>query len=309
LQAQFFGPPADTGFLGPPPGVPPLVALAAVTTAVVAWLLVPILRRDAVARFWALGMFLAVAPLSATFPSDRLLLFVGLGGSALVTRILDTWVRSWLESGKASARAVVAALFAVLHVAVSPLLLAARSAQMELFGVAADRAQAALPSDPSITGKTIVIVAAPTLLFSSYIPAERRVLGLPYARHQYVLASASSAITVERNGPHGLTLRPEHGFLYTPLERHYRGSSPLQVGQAVQLSAMTARISALSDGRPSAVDFDFTGPESSYEFVTWKGDRFVPFELPAPGGAVQLPEEDFGQILGRTLASILAGGA
>jgi hypothetical protein len=308
LQGQFAGPPADTAFLGPPPHAPLIVALALLTALVVAWLVVPILQKDALARFWALGVLLSVLPLSATFPSDRLLLFVGLGGSALVARIVDTWVRALFsgEAGRAGrARPVVALLLSALHLVAAPVLLSVRSAQMELFGIAADRAARSLPSNSSILGKSVVIVAAPTLLFANYIPAERRVLGQPYAGYQYVLASASSRIQVESTGPRRLTLRPEHGFLYTPLERHYRGAAPFTVGQEVTLSALRARIDAIVDGRPSAVSFEFTAPLASYVLVTWKDGEYVPFRPPRPGEVVTLGEEDFGQILGRTLMRVL----
>lgn len=308
LQGQFAGPPADTAFLGPPSHAPFIVALAFATALLVAWLLVPILRRDSAARFWGLGMLLAVLPLSATFPSDRLLFFVGLGGSALVARVVDTWARALAGGTRGKARPAVATLFAILHLAVAPVLLAARSAQMEIFGIAHDRAAASLPSGPSSLAKSVVIVAAPTLLFANYVPAQRRVLGEDYASYQYVLASASSRVRVARTGPRQLTLLPEHGFLYTPLERHYRGAAPLAVGQEVTLSALRARIEAVKDGRPSAVSFEFTAPMGSYLFVTWKDGEYVPFEIPKAGEARELPAEDFGQILARTVERALGAG-
>jgi hypothetical protein len=307
LQAEFSGPPADLAFLGSPATVPLLVGLAAVTLGGVAWLVVPILRRDARARFWALGMVLAVLPLSSTFPSDRLLLFASLGGAALVARVLDTQLRAWLVTRRASARGVAAALLGFLHLVVAPVLLVGRSAQMEHFAVAERRAARSLPTGPSIRGKAIVIVAAPSLLFSMYIPAERRVAGEAHARYQYVLASASSPIHVERTGDRQITLRPEQGFLYAPLERHYRGGSPFRLGQEVRLSAMTARIRAMQSGRPSAVSFDFPAPSRSYVFVTWRDGRYVPFEIPPPGESVLLPEEDVQQLLLRSLAEPIAG--
>ena len=306
LQGEFSGPPAEMAFLGPPTAVPLLVGLAAVTLGFVAWLVVPILRRDALARFWGLGMLLAVLPSSSTFPSDRLLLFVSLGGAALVARMLDTWVRAWLETGKASARGVAAAFLGFVHLVVAPALLVGRSAQMERFAVAERRAAGSLPADPSIRGKTIVIVAAPSLLFSMYVPAQRRVAGKAHARYQYVLASASSPIHVERTGDRQITLRPEQGFLYSPLERHYRGKNPFGLGQEVRLSTMTARIREMQSGRPWAVSFDFPAPSESYAFVTWRDGRYVPFELPRPGESVVLPEEDIHELLVRSLTEPVA---
>ncbi|MDB5384653.1 MAG: hypothetical protein JWM11_299 [Planctomycetaceae bacterium] len=46
----------------------------------------PLLRRDRIARFFATGMLLAVIPVCATFPMDRLLMFTGLGAFGLMVR-------------------------------------------------------------------------------------------------------------------------------------------------------------------------------------------------------------------------------
>ena len=48
----------------------------------------PLLRREPVARFWALGMVLSLIPICATFPMDRLLFFVGLGAAGLLAQFL-----------------------------------------------------------------------------------------------------------------------------------------------------------------------------------------------------------------------------
>ena len=61
---------------------------AVACVAMLAAALAPLLRRDREARFWTLGMVLALLPISATFPANRLLFFVGLGAMALLARLL-----------------------------------------------------------------------------------------------------------------------------------------------------------------------------------------------------------------------------
>ncbi len=301
LQGQFSGPPSDLAFLSPPSVQPALIGLSVVTALVLLVVFVPLVRRDVTSRFWALGMALSLVPLGATFPSDRLLVFVGLGAMALLARLFTVWIARAGSRGRLDFATVVVALLALRHVVLAPLLLPVRAAQMELFGVAHDRGAEGIPSGASIREKTVVVLAAPTLLFANYIQAERALTGVPRPAHLYVLASASSQIDVERTGPETLTLRPEHGFLYTPLERHYRGTAPFHVGDRVALSTMSATIGALgSDRRPSAVVFSFPEPAETYVFVKWRGDRFVPFALPPVGGHATLPEEDFGKILVET---------
>ena len=56
------------------------IALARLTWLL--WVLAPLLRRDRTARFWAGGMLLAVVPLCAMIPMDRILTAVGIGALA-----------------------------------------------------------------------------------------------------------------------------------------------------------------------------------------------------------------------------------
>jgi hypothetical protein len=302
FHGQFSAPPSDLAFLAPPAHQAFLLALATVTVVVVGWVLLPIVRRDRTSRFWALGMALSLLPLAATFPSDRLLLFVGLGAMPLLGRLFQGFVAQRARGERETpARSLVIVGLILLHVVAAPFLLAVRAGQMELFGVTHDRAARGIPSDADISQKTVVVVAAPTVLFANYIQAERALEGTPRPQHLYILSSASSPITVERSGTQALTLRPEHGFLYTPQERHYRKGASLARGDRVALSTMTAEVTESDpEGRPSAVRFSFDAPPGDYVFVKWRNGRFAPFALPDVGRPVVLPEEDFGKILMRT---------
>lgn len=304
FHGQFSKPPSDLAFLAPPTQQAFLVAFSTVTVVLVGWVLfrVVVTEGDRTSRFWAVGMGLSLLPLAATFPNDRLLLFVGLGAMPLLGRLFHGFVaRAARGETEGHGRALVVVGLGLLHVVAAPVLLAVRAGQMELFGVTHDRGAQGIPSDPSVAGKTVVIVAAPTVIFANYIQAQRAIEGIPRPRHLYILSGASSPISVERSGAQTITLRPEQGFLYTPLEQHYRGSAPLNRGDRVELSAMTAEITETGPaGRPSAVRFSFDAPRADYVFVTWKSGRFVPFALPDVGRPVALPEEDFGKILMET---------
>jgi hypothetical protein len=307
LHGQFSAPPSDLAFLAPPSHRPLLITIAVATVAIVAWLLLPFVRTDKTCRFWALGMILALLPLAATFPSDRLLLFVGLGACALLGRLVDEWIRRTSDgSGASNARSVLSGCFVALHLLGAPLLLPIRAGQMEVFAVAHAKGESGIPADAAIAGRTVVLVAAPTVLFANYIQAERELLGIPRPAHLYVLASASSPIHVERAGPQALLLRPERGFLYTPLEQHYRGKRPFAAGDRVALSRMTAEVvEALPDGRPGAVRFDLGTAQGMDAplVLTWTDGRFSELAIPETG-PVTLPEEDFGKIL---LSAALGG--
>ncbi|HVU01829.1 MAG TPA: hypothetical protein VHE30_08755 [Polyangiaceae bacterium] len=302
VQGQFSVIQSDQAFLGPPPQAPIVVALGFVAVGLVVWVLRPILREDGSSRFWATGMLLAALPLAATFPSDRLLSFVGLGAMPLVARVLE---RAFLASEAVSpARALAAwALFGI-HGVVAPLALPVRAAQMEIFGAAHDRAAAGIPSTADVRDETVVLVSAPTVIFANYVQAERALEGIPRPKHLYLLASASSALDVARVSPDALTVRPAAGFLYSPLERHYRGTAPLRVGDRVELAGLEAEVTAETpDGRPASVRFTFPDAPGSYRFMTYQDGRFVPFALPEPGRHVSLPEEDFTRVLVKSALS------
>lgn len=299
FHGQFSAPPSDLAFLAPPSHRPLLLSVGTLTVVVVAWLLAPFVR-DAMGRFWAAGALLALVPAAATFPSDRLLVFVGLGAMSLLARLF----RAFVADGSAGTlalglRSVITGLLILLHVGLTPLLLPFRSAQMALFALAEERGIAEIPSDAAVRDKTVVVLAAPTVLFANYIQAERELLGIPRPEHLYVLAGASSPIDLERSDANEVTLRPEGGFLYTPLERHYRGDvAAMKPGYVVHLSAMDARVASVgADGRPRAVRFSFTKPAGDYLFVRWMHGRFEPCPLPARGEHLTIPEEDFGRTL------------
>ncbi|MBU0718720.1 MAG: hypothetical protein KJ749_10765 [Planctomycetes bacterium] len=61
---------------------------AMVVLIVIAAVVAPLLWRDRMARFWAVGMVLSLLPICATFGGDRMLFFVGLGGFGLIAQFL-----------------------------------------------------------------------------------------------------------------------------------------------------------------------------------------------------------------------------
>ncbi|MFQ5351158.1 MAG: hypothetical protein ACE5EG_12015, partial [Thermoanaerobaculia bacterium] len=94
LAGQLTPLPAEAWILVPPERLVVVWWLAVVAVLIMIVVLAPLVVRHRTARFWALGTALAVLPLCATFPSNRVLFFVGLGGMGLVARWLDgSWRR------------------------------------------------------------------------------------------------------------------------------------------------------------------------------------------------------------------------
>jgi hypothetical protein len=278
-----------------------LLSLAGITLVAAVLVFAPIVKRDAVARFWALGALLATIPVSASFPSDRLLLFVGIGAAGLLARLFVSVVDARAGLRPSGVRMVVALGFAAIHLIAAPLLLPFRSAQMVVAGGLLDQAARVLDAVDDLGEKTVIVVNAPIDILASYVQAERAWEGRPMAARFYWLASASSALEVERTDPAALVVRPREGYLYGPLERHYRGDTrALSTGTRVTLAEMTATVQGtLADGRPSAVRFDFDAPLDSprYVVLAWRNGEYERIDAPSPGETRTFPREDFGKIL------------
>ena len=60
--------------------------VAVLALALIAWLVSRTISWDQTTKFWGLGMLLSVIPICTTFPSDRLLTFVGIGATPLLVR-------------------------------------------------------------------------------------------------------------------------------------------------------------------------------------------------------------------------------
>jgi hypothetical protein len=265
-----------------------------------------LLRHDRVARFWTLGMVISACAVAASVPGERLLLVPGVGGAALIASLI---VRLWElpRSGgrlRVLARPMALTLIAV-HLVAAPLSLPVRAWSVEWLGAALARADAGVPRDASIEGRTVIVLAAPFDVMLSYLQVRREAQGVPRPEHLYWLATASSPVEVERLDGRTLRVRPRRGFLLTAPERHYRGDpAALAPGTTVPLGEMTARVvDATDDGRPWTVDFTFRAPldDPRYLLMGYADGTLRPARLPV-GGRVTLPREDFFQtVLGPVL--------
>ncbi len=277
-----------------------------------------LLQRDPRARFLAFGMVLALVPACATFPDDRLLFLAGFGGTGLVALVLaGVWERAdWLPAGTVSRRTLrgVAAAAVVLHLVLAPLGLAASAARLASFDRVMDRAASSLPADPRVATQTVVVVTTPSAFVASYAPLIQLLKGRTIASSGVVLGSGIHATTVHRPAAEVLVVRPEAGFLappgtpsgahgespsadpryfYQALDLLYRDSTPFPLGWSVRLAGVTLEVTALTaDGRPAELTCRFSTEleHPSLRWLRWDDGAWVPFELPAVGATVVLPE-------------------
>jgi len=286
--------------------------------AVLAAALFPLVRRDSVARFWTVGMLLAVLPACATFPSDRLLFFVGVGGMGLLAQFVAAVLgrADWLPA-RAGWRLPARALCAVLlfvHLVAAPLALTQAAGTVRVFGDVLARAAGSLPSDPAVRSQTVVIVNTPTYFVSLFGPLIQALNGKPFPAHTLVLGSGVTPIEVRRIDEHTLVVRPEGCFLAAPgslrpgdgsdppafdvrymlplFDRLFRGDRPMKVGQRIELMGAIVEITAITeDGRPAEAAFRFATAleDPSLRWLQWENGVYAPFVLPAVGEGLRLP--------------------
>ena len=284
LLGQFAFPPADAAiiyeYVGPSVARWAL-AFAVVVLGLLAAAMVPLWRQDRVARFFTSGLVLAVFPVCAAFPSNRLLLFVGVGASGLIAQRLA--LPGKLGAGLASA------FLALVHIVLSPLMMIGGSASA-YYEYSSTLAEGTIPKSPELAQKTVVLVDPPNDSFAVCIPLMRLARGEPVPLHLRVLASVGARVTVRREDLKTLRVRPERGFLEHEAERMLSDPSRLVPGTVVELSGMTVTVTdSTPDQRPAEALFRFDVPleDPSLMWLRW---TWVP---PPIGESARLPAYDF----------------
>jgi hypothetical protein len=300
LLGQWAFPPSDVSVLLMPSARAILWSVATVFLIVLGLVISPLIRRDRLARFWALGMALAAIPVCATFPMDRLLTFPSIGAFGLLGQFLN------LALGSADWRPVsriwripavgLGWLFIVVHLVVSPLALPIRAANPtgpkrlnDTFYV-----DAQLPS--SVRNQTVVIVNAPSPLHAGLLPLQQAQRGSPVPKHTRVLAPGLNRVTIRRLDERTIVVRPYSGYLSWAIDRMFRSERhPLLLGQTVKLTGMNAEVTAVTeDGRPAEATFRFDVPleSDSLYWLYYGHNGFEPFTPPTIGESIELAGVD-----------------
>lgn len=319
LLAQWAFPPSDLYA-----SMSPFAAAAVLSTAVAVVLLLvyvsgPLLARDPVARFWALGMTLALVPNCATVPADRVLLFVGLGAFGLMSRLMAACRESTQTNvsprsfGKL--RGITCGALVLIHLVAAPILLPVRARMLGNFTEMADRFAESLPPDPLPAGQRLIMCNAPGGLWGGFIRIIRASRGLPVPAQVLALASGGEPVEIERVDAATLAVRPVGGYLappsdplHTPADRKrwvhpayvvrranqvYRNLTELPaLGWQRTLGRISVRITKLTrDGRPAEATFQFDVAleDKSLRWMQWQRGKYVPFTPPAVGERVVLP--------------------
>jgi hypothetical protein len=301
LLGQLALPPSEISIMLPPKYWILLWRISLIFLVLVAFVFASLLRRDRVARFWALGMLLSILPICATFPSDRLLTFVGIGAMGLVAQLL------FVVFGKTEPRPklllwripalVLAAIFILAHLVIAPLALPLRAAYPMMPKKITDKLMISGPLDNSVKNQDLVIVNPPLAFLVMQSPLVWESNNQPMPRHLRILSSSLlRPVKVYRQDARTLIVRPEYGFYAAVFDALFRDRKhPFSVGDRVELTGMTVEIMELTgDGRPAKAAFTFAVPleDPSLQWMQYKDGSFVPFTPPAIGENVVLQAEN-----------------
>ena len=300
--AQWAAPPSDFFIFLPTTAK---VALCVAGVALILWVLgslAPLLRTDRVARFWAVGMALALIPICATFPMDRLLLFVGIGAMGLVAQFI-AMVSTPPGEGTANAprsplwRACARPLYIVLivvHLVIAPLLFPVRFA---LFAGFSNRMAACIqdaPMDETIAAKTLVIPSAPNVFYTSYFPPVRAVKRQPMPGQIRTLGPNTGLpvpVHITRTDAHTLVVEPESGFPWFLVRD---ADHPLPPGTTIALDGMSVDVMSVAKaGWPRRVAYRFDVPleDPGLVWLNVENNVYVPWQPPEVGQSVTLNEK------------------
>lgn len=252
-------------------------------------LLLVLLRHEPLARFWAMGMLLALLPVCAALPANRLLFFVGLGAMGLLACLLGAvWQRPAQPSGR-PLRLAVAGL-ALLHLGLAPLLLPLMAWSPALLG-SIEPSIASLPRDPALAQQTLVILTAPSFFSTGYIPLVRQAMGLPAPAQVRYLGAGPVALEVRRSDTRTLEVRPAGGYL-TGFDLVFRDPAHgPALDEVIELPDLRVTVVELAaDGRPAAVAFTFAQSldDPALRWLQWRAGRYLPFVVPSVGESVTL---------------------
>jgi hypothetical protein len=294
LHGQFGFPPSDLWLLVPfekQLSVLPIVAAGVLAAAAALALGV---RRTRENGFFVTGMLLALVPVCAAFPGDRLLMFSGFGAFALIGDLL-TAPRELMPHARRVLVRIAAGGFALLHLAVAPLLFAGRGLTGgQILHEPIERAAASLPPSAEMAGKTLVIVSAPDVLTPMFGLLLRGRGGEPGpARIRQLSTAVDGRMLLRRTGERTVEVVMTKGFFHEPFAHIYRRvEPPLAIGDRFEVAGMVATVTALTPGRERAgiVEFAFDAPldGGSFVWVAWKGTRIERIELPAIGEEIEL---------------------
>jgi len=274
-------------------------------------MLIPLLRKSRLGRFWFVAMVLSVLPFCATFVSGRNLLFAGVAAFGLIATFLGSLLAKQQRTPKsrpcriAAWALCVVLLFVHLPVAVVVRTIAPR---MTSFFMSSLSPVMRSSSQKGIENQDVVVINAPNSLVMVHLPFLYAYEGEPLPQSMRTLVPGLRPLTIRRTGPNTLAVKAVGGDFFSceqdsPMHfvHLFRNFSEVfrdeevnfRVGNKVILPRLTIEVTAVDEeSMPTEVLFTWpTALEGSslcwYQF-NWYDLSYSPFNVPAVGEQVQI---------------------
>ena len=256
--------------------------------------LYPLLKSSVSARFWFVGTLTAAVPCAATFPANRLFLIAGIGGTALLALLVHGFLSGTITVRHRKLTWAFVGLTLYAQIITAPISTFAGMTVLKNIGTVTETAARSLTDAvPSpIPEKTVVMLVAPDMFTSAFVPFWRRALDLPVPKRVEAAVNTVSPVEIFRESETALRLTVPDGHFGAwthPLTR--KASVPMRPGHTVQHPGIRYEVlTASPEGEPISVRMTFDKPldDPSLAFVVWGDDGYVPFALPAIGNTASV---------------------
>ncbi len=257
------------------------------------------LWRQPAARFYAAGAVIALVPVCAAEPGDRLLLNAEIGMSGVIAMLISLAFARPSQGWLARLTLLPIWLMVGLYLVFSPLQTLAYSLLMEQFLTPTMLVEplslpAAAPGDP----EHVILLNPPKPAMLFYYPFVRQQFGVNNPASTQALAVGNQNITLRTVDDSTLELSGKRGFMDS-MSRDV-ATRPFKAGDVIDVGQMKVTVLTVSaEGVPLSARFKFSSPLSDprRHFYAWHDEGYRNFALPAPGQQVVLPGFDARQML------------
>lgn len=256
--------------------------------ALLAWMVLPLLRSSREARFLCCGMLLAVIPICSSTLVYRALWFVGFGATGLLALFIEQFRSLALPLWRVRSSAVLAGVMLIVHLGISPLQFLLYDNSLDMLDQLTDSRRVQLPDTETTDTHVLALsvssyvndISNPLLKDEALSLGSRPVRPAPTLARIRALSEGDGDYTLLRKGADILIATRAAGF--TTLRPAPYGFTR---GEHISLDDVDIVIRATSTGGvPTVIEYDFR-PRAldSYRVIAWYQDHFSPALLPEVG--------------------------
>lgn len=260
--------------------------------ALLAWFFLPLLRHSRHARFYALGMLIAVIPICGSPAFTRSLWFVGFGATGLLALRLEQFRDLPTANIRRHWSRVFVTIMLIMHLWLSPLLFVGYSKGVDVLDRIMDSQYVKLPDQSGPEKKVLAISTLAYALNITYPLLKDRALSLgtaptrisPRIMQIRALSVGAGEFELLRKDADTLILFSKSGLHIRPPKYAF------SAGDRVILNDVEILVRSVSPaGSPTEIEYRFNaGVLDTYQVIAWGGGYFVPATLPAIGESAHI---------------------